>query len=32
MNYSTLIGGLSIDPRVTDRQHDDGQRSVHAPN
>ena len=32
MNYSTLIGGLSIDPRVTDREHDDGQGSVHAPN
>jgi len=32
MNYSTLIGGLSIDPRVTDREHEDGHGSVHAPN
>jgi hypothetical protein len=32
MNYSSLIGGLSIDPRVTDREHEDGHGSVHAPN
>jgi hypothetical protein len=32
MDYSTLIGRQAIDPRVTDRFHDDGSASVHAPN
>jgi hypothetical protein len=32
LNYSDLIGGLPIDPRVVDRVHDDGGRRVHAPN
>jgi hypothetical protein len=31
IDYSTLIG-TAIDPRVTDRVHDDGGRTVHAPN
>ncbi len=32
INYSTLIGGDNIDPRVNDRVHDDGNGSVYAPN
>ena len=32
LGYSSLIGGAPIDPRVVDRQHDDGGGSVHAPN
>lgn len=32
LNYSSLINNQSIDPRVTDRIHSDGNRSVHAPN
>lgn len=32
LNYSSLIGGQSIDPRVTDRVHDNGNGTVHAPN
>ena len=32
LNYSTLIEGRPIDPRVTDRIHDDGGGTVHAPN
>jgi hypothetical protein len=31
LNYSTLIND-SIDPRVNDRVHDDGEGSVHGPN
>jgi hypothetical protein len=31
LNYSSLIG-VPIDPRVADRRHDDGGRTVHAPN
>lgn len=32
LNYSSLIGGTPIDPRVNDRIHDDGNQTVHAPN
>lgn len=32
LNYTALIGGRSLDPRVTDRVHDDGSGTVHAPN
>ena len=32
LNYSTLIKGQPIDPRVVDRVHDDGNGRVHAPN
>jgi hypothetical protein len=32
LNYSDLIGGVPIDPRVVDRIHDDGGGRVHAPN
>lgn len=32
LNYSTLIKGLPLDPRVVDRVHDDGGGRVHAPN
>jgi hypothetical protein len=32
LDYSTLIGKQPLDPRVTDRYHDDGSGSVHAPN
>jgi hypothetical protein len=31
MDYSSLIG-QPLDPRVTDRWHNDGSRTVHAPN
>lgn len=32
IDYSTLIGGASIDPRVASRVHADGGGTVHAPN
>jgi len=32
IDYSTLIGGASIDPRVASRVHADGDGTVHAPN
>jgi hypothetical protein len=32
VDYSTLIGGAPIDPRVASRFHDDGNGTVHAPN
>ncbi|GEM_PF-372180 len=32
INYSSLIGGRNIDPRVNNRLHDDGAGTVHAPN
>lgn len=32
IDYSSLIGGQSIDPRVAQRVHSDGGGSVHAPN
>lgn len=32
VDYSTLINGRPIDPRIAQRVHDDGRRSVHAPN
>jgi hypothetical protein len=31
LDYSSLIG-IALDPRVTDRIHDDGGGTVHAPN
>lgn len=32
INYSSLIGGQAIDPRVAQRVHADGDGTVHAPN
>jgi len=32
LNYSSLIDGLPLDPRVIDRIHADGNGRVHAPN
>lgn len=32
LDYRTLIQGAPLDPRVAMRQHDDGRRTVHAPN
>lgn len=32
IDYATMIGGQSIDPRVASRVHHDGDGTVHAPN
>ena len=32
VNYSELIRSAPLDPRVAMRVHDDGRRTVHAPN
>lgn len=32
INYTSLTGGVSIDPRVKNMKHSDGNGTVHAPN
>jgi hypothetical protein len=32
LNYSSLMNGVPTDPRVNNREHEDGNGTVHAPN